>query len=571
VTERILKFVEEQVARRDLEGPVIEFGALQVPEQEGFADIRRFLPGYEFIGCDMRQGPGVDVIDDMENSSLAPCSAGTIFCLETLEHVQHPWRALGEAHRILKPGGTLVVSVPFRMSLHSYPDDYWRMTASALEMLLREAGFVDIEAWDDGADIVDGLRYPMSSFGVCRRSAEDIAPEPDLYRAVADLREKDISDASGARATVPFVIPLWGREDEARRCLEQLGRVTDGYSLVLVDNGFADRQLVEELDPEVLLTNTENVGVVRAINQGLDACAGAPYVAVMHSDVLVMEEGWLEHVVGFLESRRDVGLVAFAGRHSVGEDGSLDDETTVLNQELYPASRRPSWRFTEVAVADGMCFIMRNVGFRLDESLGFMHFYDLDISLQYVEAGYRIYVAGIDCHHLAGFGARSSREQPGYLEAIGGDDHAYYQEVRERFRGKWQHLLPITRGFRDEAYGYNRIDELTEELVQLRAAEKWYRHAEDEIARLEVENRQASAHISKVEREVLNLREHAARMEKEIADLGGRPAPTAGLAEPEPHGAMWKVRHYAASEGAVKTARRGAAYTWRKIRGPRRP
>jgi glycosyltransferase involved in cell wall biosynthesis len=571
MTERILQFVREQLARLELADPVVEFGSFQVPTQEEFADIRKLMPGREFIGCDMQPGPGVDVIDDMEHSRLPACSAGTIFCLETLEHVKHPWAAFAEAHRILKPGGTLIVSVPFRMQIHGFPEDYWRMTPSALEILMNDAGFTEVETWDDGSDIIDGLPYPMTTFGVCRKRLQSAGGIPDYYRASAILRDRDMSELHGERETVPVVIPLWGRVSETRKCLEQFKRVTDDYSLVLVDNGFEDPALIEEMAPEVCLTNQENAGVVKAINQGLDACGRAPYLAVMHSDVLILDEGWLDHIIEFMERRQDVGLVALAGRHTVREDGSLDLESTVLNQEQFQVSCRPTWRFTEVAVADGMCFVMRNIGLRLDESLGFMHFYDLDISLQYIEAGYRVYVAGIDCQHLAGFVSDSSRSLPDYLEVVGGDDDAFYQEVRERFRSKWQHMLPVSRGYRDEAYGYYRVDELTERNEELEGLfhgiETLYRRAEAELELTVAENEKAAKHIAKVERELSNCHERIVELERGLAPRSVEPAV---LGEPVeqviPHRtAIWKVRHYMASEGLVSTARRSISYTRRKL------
>ena len=40
--------------------PIFEFGALQVPGQEGFADLRPLFPEMEYVGCDLRAGPGVE-------------------------------------------------------------------------------------------------------------------------------------------------------------------------------------------------------------------------------------------------------------------------------------------------------------------------------------------------------------------------------------------------------------------------------------------------------------------------------------------------------------------------------
>jgi hypothetical protein len=47
--------------------PVVEIGSFQVPSQEEYADMRP-SSRKEYIGCDMRPGPGVDRVENVENS-----------------------------------------------------------------------------------------------------------------------------------------------------------------------------------------------------------------------------------------------------------------------------------------------------------------------------------------------------------------------------------------------------------------------------------------------------------------------------------------------------------------------
>ncbi|MEJ5203575.1 MAG: class I SAM-dependent methyltransferase, partial [Anaerolineales bacterium] len=53
-------------------------------------------------------------------------------CLDVLEHVSHPWIALSEIQRILKPGALLILSVPHLSRLHDVPNDYYRFTEYGL-------------------------------------------------------------------------------------------------------------------------------------------------------------------------------------------------------------------------------------------------------------------------------------------------------------------------------------------------------------------------------------------------------------------------------------------------------
>ena len=71
----------------DCPGPIYEFGSYQVEGQVDYADLRGLFPGRDFIGCDMRPGPGVDRVEDVSAISLGDGTAGTVLCIETFEHV----------------------------------------------------------------------------------------------------------------------------------------------------------------------------------------------------------------------------------------------------------------------------------------------------------------------------------------------------------------------------------------------------------------------------------------------------------------------------------------------------
>jgi SAM-dependent methyltransferase len=120
----------------DCPGPVFEFGSYQVEGQVEYADLRGLFPGREYVGCDMRPGPGVDRVEDVSALTLPDESAGTVLCIETFEHVFEVRRAFDEVFRILKPGGLFVITSPLNFRIHGYPDDYWRMTPSCLRRML---------------------------------------------------------------------------------------------------------------------------------------------------------------------------------------------------------------------------------------------------------------------------------------------------------------------------------------------------------------------------------------------------------------------------------------------------
>ena len=77
-------------------------------------------------------------------------SVDVVLCTETLEHVPDPPAFLAEAFRCLRPGGRLLLTVPFAARWHYIPHDYWRFTPSGLDRLLSAAGFARVAVFARG-------------------------------------------------------------------------------------------------------------------------------------------------------------------------------------------------------------------------------------------------------------------------------------------------------------------------------------------------------------------------------------------------------------------------------------
>jgi len=157
----IKDFVSIAATTLPIRGPIYEFGALQVPGQEGFADLRPFFPQHEYVGTDMREGPGVDKLLDLHDIDLPSDSVGTILCFDTLEHVEYPHRALEQIHRVLKPDGIAVISSVMDFPIHDYPYDYWRFTPEAFKSILKpfNGSFVGFAGREDFPNTVIGIGF----------------------------------------------------------------------------------------------------------------------------------------------------------------------------------------------------------------------------------------------------------------------------------------------------------------------------------------------------------------------------------------------------------------------------
>ncbi|HWH43769.1 MAG TPA: methyltransferase domain-containing protein [Thermoleophilaceae bacterium] len=151
-------FVVELAAAAPLPDPIVEFGAMQVePDQPG--DLRPLFPGRDYLGTDIRPGPGVDRVEDVCDLSFGDGEVGTALCLETLEHCQDPVRACRELHRVVADGGVCVITSVLMFGIHAYPNDYWRFTPEAFRLLLQD--FDDV--WATGIGNPD---MPMQILGV---------------------------------------------------------------------------------------------------------------------------------------------------------------------------------------------------------------------------------------------------------------------------------------------------------------------------------------------------------------------------------------------------------------------
>ena len=129
-------FVVEATKVLKMSGPVVEIGARPAEGQEDSLDLRGLFPGEEFIGCDIQPGPRVDRIEDVHALTFDSDSVGSFLALDTLEHVRDPIRAVQEMHRVLRPGGVLLLSSVMFFPIHAHPWDFWRFTPEGFAQLL---------------------------------------------------------------------------------------------------------------------------------------------------------------------------------------------------------------------------------------------------------------------------------------------------------------------------------------------------------------------------------------------------------------------------------------------------
>ncbi len=109
----------------------------------------RFRPYFEharYTDIDVAVGEqswdysGLDTLGSLDRLPYADNTFDVVLCTMVLEHVMEPQLVLNEIARVLRPGGSLYVSVPQQMWQHQKPYDFFRYTSYGLRYLLDKAG-----------------------------------------------------------------------------------------------------------------------------------------------------------------------------------------------------------------------------------------------------------------------------------------------------------------------------------------------------------------------------------------------------------------------------------------------
>ena len=127
----------------------------------GEAPWRDLLPvTVEYVGVDadlsgefgMRRQSNINYYDG-KRLPYDDESFDYVLCTEVLEHVSDPLLFLADLQRVLRRGGTLILTVPWSARLHHLPHDYGRFTRFGLAALLKSTGFSGVTIEERGNDI----------------------------------------------------------------------------------------------------------------------------------------------------------------------------------------------------------------------------------------------------------------------------------------------------------------------------------------------------------------------------------------------------------------------------------
>jgi SAM-dependent methyltransferase len=124
-------------------GVLYDLGCGESPFRDFFLQYVQQYVGVDWAGS--YHATKADITADLNKPlPIESRVADTVVSFSVIEHLCEPQTMLNEAFRILKPGGTIVLQVPWQWWIHEAPYDFFRYTPYGLLYLFEKAGFADV-------------------------------------------------------------------------------------------------------------------------------------------------------------------------------------------------------------------------------------------------------------------------------------------------------------------------------------------------------------------------------------------------------------------------------------------
>jgi len=116
-----------------------------------------------YVAVDLRRTPLVDVVARGEQIPLADEQFDLVICTQVLQYLAQPGTVVAEIHRVLKPGGCLLLSVPAACPRDA-DEECWRFFPAVLRQFL--SSFREVEVVPEGSSVVGFFRTINVCFNI---------------------------------------------------------------------------------------------------------------------------------------------------------------------------------------------------------------------------------------------------------------------------------------------------------------------------------------------------------------------------------------------------------------------
>lgn len=131
--------------RSHAHGELLDIGCGSKPFAPIFAgQVSRYW-GSDLAASRYLGGERPDAFASAEAQPFKSGAFDTVLGLSMLTYLPEPGRMIDEAHRVLRPGGTLILEFTQMVPLHDEPWDFFRFTRFGAKYLLERSGFEVVE------------------------------------------------------------------------------------------------------------------------------------------------------------------------------------------------------------------------------------------------------------------------------------------------------------------------------------------------------------------------------------------------------------------------------------------
>ena len=152
--------------------------------------IAELLKPAEYIGVDIMEGPGVDIICPSENllQEFGKESFDLVISTCTLEHIRDWQKAVSNIKGVCKPNGIILIIVPSDWPLHDCPYDFWRYEKEDIKNVFSDCDILVLHEDPQTPSLVYAKIRKPDQF------TENDLSHYQLYSAIFNKRTSQVSD-----------------------------------------------------------------------------------------------------------------------------------------------------------------------------------------------------------------------------------------------------------------------------------------------------------------------------------------------------------------------------------------